>query len=473
MRIRNAIVVLSSLLAGVVGAKEQSKVSTTFENTGFEVTAAGTLKSAMKTTGAKFDCRLSGLTTGQTYRLVVGELPEAEFVTASSGKAKLKFQRKPGKPVTLDFDPRGKIITLNTGTNEVLRVLFSGEGEPAGTKAFEETVLYATALAPGGDGKTAFRSKGGEKEFKVEVEDTPAGDYQLFVDGLPRGGLTVGDAGNGEVKFSSTPVGDELLLDFDPRGKSLDVLQGTNVFFTGILLAQIPGVSACTTSAVQVALTSTGLDADASAHAETHVEDDCEREFEVEAEDLPEGDYDLFVGDVNRGTITVAAVTGGTEGRIEFSTDSGEEGKQLLTFDVAGQVIEIRQGTNVFFSAAFVGGIAPPPPACEELDNEVTLFNTGFEPEGKGKARFRQQSDCRQVFRVEVEDLSLGAFKVHVAGIERGTITVVDLAGEHVGEIEFDTDPGPNDVILDFDPRGQLIEVEKNDDIYLSRTFPE
>ena len=45
--------------------------------------------------------------------------------------------------------------------------------------------------------------------------------------------------------------------------------------------------------------------------------------------------------------------------------------------------------------------------------------------------------------------------------------------GEPEGEIEFDTDPDePGEVLLDFDPRGQLVEVRQGGVTYLSREFP-
>ena len=41
------------------------------------------------------------------------------------------------------------------------------------------------------------------------------------------------------------------------------------------------------------------------------------------------------------------------------------------------------------------------------------------------------------------------------------------------GEIEFDTDPDdPGELLLDFDPRGELIEIEQGGTVFLSRTFP-
>jgi hypothetical protein len=474
MKIKSSVVAITLILAALTGfAKEQSSCSSPFANPGFEPAAAGSVKGAFKATGAKLDVKLTGLTPTNAYQLVVGGVAQADFVAGTSGKAKLKFQNKAGKPATLDFDPRGKSFAIVAGTNVVLATVYSGPGESEGSAAYEETALTPTALAPGGSGRAVFREKAGQQEFEVELEDAPPGVYDLLVDGLPRTSLTVAADGTAGVKFASSADPGEIPLDFDPRGKGVDVVQGTNIFFTSTLIAQIPGLTSCTPTGSVVTLASTGLNTNASAHATSRVDADCDRTFEVEAEDLPAGDYDLFVAGVARGVLVIESIGGGqTEGKLEFSSDPDEQGKSLLDFDVTDQLLEIRQGTNVFFSSTLTGGTNAPPPACVTEETEVTLFNTDFDPDGKGKARWRQQDDCRQIFRVEIQDVALGAYKIHVDGDEKGSITVVNINGENVGEIEFDTDPQGNDYELLFDPRGKLIEIEKNGDIYLSRVFP-
>lgn len=162
---------------------------------------------------------------------------------------------------------------------------------------------------------------------------------------------------------------------------------------------------------------------------------------------------------------------GGTQSEVEFSTDLSEAGKLPLSFDPAGQTIEVRQGAAVFLAAT---GGSPNPGNCNEMDVEPNMINSGADPDAKGKARFRQETDCDRNFRVEIEDLPLGDYELRVGGVVRGTITVQMVGGEPVGHIEFDTDPDkPGELLLNFDPRGKLVEVRQGGITYLTVTMPD
>jgi hypothetical protein len=91
-----------------------------------------------------------------------------------------------------------------------------------------------------------------------------------------------------------------------------------------------------------------GVIPQAKGKARFRVRDDCSEDFRVEIEDLPVGDYNLLVGGVNQGTITVTDTGGETEGEIEFDTDPDDPGELLLDFD-------IEQGGTVFLSRTFPG----------------------------------------------------------------------------------------------------------------------
>ena len=112
-----------------------------------------------------------------------------------------------------------------------------------------------------------------------------------------------------------------------------------------------PGV--CTYAEIDVPLLNTGADVDAKGNARHRVREDCEQDFRVEIEDVPTGDYDLFVGGVNLGTITVVDTGLEIEGDIDFDTDPDDPDEILLDFDPRGQLIEIEQGGTVFLSLSF------------------------------------------------------------------------------------------------------------------------
>ena len=481
MKIYSNRILLTGLLLGLftwgispgVWAKEQSNVKSEFENTGFDDSVSASIKSSFKDFKSKLDIRCSGMDDNKTYTLYVDDLPKAEF-ESRKGKAKITFASAASrKALALDFDPRGRRLVINDGSDDVLSTVFNNEGDSSSTVVKESTSLTPTSFAPGGSGSASYKSSRGRSGFKVEIEDVPAGDYELYVDSVLRGTITVGSTGRGALEFDSTASPPKLPLTFDPRNKTIDVVQAGNVFFTGTMQAKIGGVNSCTPSDSEEALTSTGADADASGTAKFRVDGDCDRHFSVEVEDLPVGDYDLFVAGVLSGTISVISTNGGTEGEIEFSSGSDDVDELTLTFDPRGALIEVKQGATTFFSSTFTGMGGGGGGVCSVVDTEVALLNQGVIGSAKGKARFRQDSDCRQDLRVEIEDVPLGDYTLRVGGINRGTITVVNVGGENVGEIEFSNPIEPGKELLDFDPQGQLIEVLQGVTPILSRTFPE
>ena len=112
--------------------------------------------------------------------------------------------------------------------------------------------------------------------------------------------------------------------------------------------------------------------------------------------------------------------------------------------------------------------------ACDGSELRLTLLNVGPDPDASGDVRLRVDDDCRESFDVEAEDLPEGLYDVGVGGIVRSSLSVTMLAsGEIEGEVSFDTQPDGDDLPLDFDPRGQLIEISQQGTIYLSRTLEE
>lgn len=214
--------------------------------------------------------------------------------------------------------------------------------------------MINTNVYPAGNARAKFKQSPSETEFEVEVEGIPAGNYELSVDGVIRGQFEVSVDGNqteGEIEFESPADEGELLLDFDPRGKAVEVLEGSVVLF-GIEFAlaaennvdpEDVGAPPFANDIETVAkLRNTGFIA--SARGEAKLEQDLtEVEFEVEIEDLPQGNYGLYIDGNVVGVITVTNSSGGNEGEIEFSFPK-ESDDLLLDFDPRGKLIEVRQG---------------------------------------------------------------------------------------------------------------------------------
>jgi len=60
----------------------------------------------------------------------------------------------------------------------------------------------------------------------------------------------------------------------------------------------------------------------------------------------------------------------------------------------------------------------------------------------------------------------------NTGGIVRGTLTVAAVTDGTKGELEFESDPQPPKLLLDFDPRGQAVEVRQGQTIFLTVTIP-
>ena len=212
----------------------------------------------------------------------------------------------------------------------------------------------------------------------------------------------------------------------------------------------------------------------ASGHAD--FEERADRtDFSVEVEDMVDGNYRIVVGGVDRGELVVNLSVGETEFRSPV-----EAGKVLLTFDPRGELVEIRDAEGVVLTS---GEVVLDPGDDDDGDDtgnidfgtteiEVELTNTGAFTEASGDARLRPRED-RTDFRVEIEDVPIGPYSLRVGGQIVGVIQVKTLEdGSIEGELEFRNPVEPGKILLDFDPRGQQIDVLDGSTVILETLFP-
>ena len=96
--------------------------------------------------------------------------------------------------------------------------------------------------------------------------------------------------------------------------------------------------------------------------------------------------------------------------------------------------------------------------AQDKQRTRVSLINTGADSDADGHAEFRLRKKSRMSFNVEAEDLPAANYDVVIGGVARGVLDVRQLPDGRVeGEIEFDTKREPGHVVMNFDPRGQLV----------------
>lgn len=228
-----------------------------------------------------------------------------------------------------------------------------------------------------------------------------------------------------------------------------------------------------------------------------------QNEFEVEMTGLPDGTYHLFVGMVDRGEFTVHNGFGELEFHSPLLT-----GKELLTFDPRGMLIEIHDASGAILSSfdnIFDGddhdhmsndedhdygcdsgmgggsgggmghGMGQGMADCVEAGDvnqiRIDLLNTGLIPAASGEAEWEMSSE-RVEFSVEIEDVPVGSYALTVGGTEVGTILAGAMHGEVVGMIRFRDPEVYGMKHLDFDPRGQAIQVRSAGGIILEVNFP-
>jgi hypothetical protein len=203
-------------------------------------------------------------------------------------------------------------------------------------------------------------------------------------------------------------------------------------------------------------------------------------------------------------------------GEIKFSSPS-EDGHMLLNFEPRGQRIEIHDNMGAVLSSfdnimeeddhsqyrgshgsghghddehdyacdddpgmggghgGGMGGHHGGDDCVEEgdfIEVEVDLENSGVLVEAEGEAEWEMNSH-RIKFSVEIEDVPVGDYPLHVGGVEVGVIRTFAMHnGEVFGRISFRDPEVYGMEHLDFDPRGQKIEVLQGASVILKVDFP-
>lgn len=151
------------------------------------------------------------------------------------------------------------------------------------------------------------------------------------------------------------------------------------------------------------------------------------------------------------------------------------QARVLLDFDPRGQVVAARRGGLTYLSTtvASASNVAPPPgtppPTGSGIYAAALVSPTGGL--GSGDAELEQRATSVE-FKVEAEDIAAGEYAVKVGGIERGRLRVTVNGTRVQGELEFRAPVEPGKLLLDFDPRGQRVDVVSGTTMMLTDVVP-
>jgi hypothetical protein len=186
-----------------------------------------------------FRLRLDDLALGH-YELLVNGMSEHTFEVTGS-QTVLDFSSDPmlGQ-LPLRFSPLGSELSVQRANDAYLRVLFQPEllqvmpkPEPA-TQLIEQ--LTATGASAVAEAVASYAvDEQGTHALQVKLLHAPAGIYRLRVGNVVRGVIRcTGTSAEtlGQAEFRTVPEPGTLLLHFDPRGQTMEIvdLKGT-VFF--------------------------------------------------------------------------------------------------------------------------------------------------------------------------------------------------------------------------------------------------
>jgi hypothetical protein len=98
---------------------------------------------------------------------------------------------------------------------------------------------------------------------------------------------------------------------------------------------------------------------------------------------------------------------------------------------------------------------------CPPLDIQVDLTPLWWFASGDASLQ-SEEGNCDQEFSVTARGVPVANYELWVAGEVVGTVPVRNWPGGPSGTIRFATSPDePSELPLEFDPRGQFIEVRR------------
>lgn len=240
--------ILIGTIASPLFAVPQRQMKIYFINTGVQTSAVGKLMFVANPAQSFFTIKVGGLTPGD-YDLMLNGAVIDTITVNQDGEGKVTYRSRVhprhGTSTPLPYDPRGGVLEIQSVGVAVLSASIPFTAAEAQQKLTIHTDLTNMGIQPGATAGATLTSRFGRIQFEVEVDDALPGTYDLAVDGVTMAQITVDATGSGQVRFDSRPSTDEdgddgldQLLTFDPRGKTLTIVQGTDTDFSELFPLQ-------------------------------------------------------------------------------------------------------------------------------------------------------------------------------------------------------------------------------------------
>src|SRR2546423_8048768 len=209
--------IVVALLAAQAAA-DSAFISVPLLRTGVDANAGGLVTITLAQNTSSLSLQASNLAPSRVCTVLVAGIARGTFVPNRAGRGQLTLS-VPSAPGTniLNFDPRGKQLSVVQNGAVVLHARISGPGEPPGSIVDERVTVPRVPGGGGGRADASYQLTNGTRQFSVTLTNVPNGVWTLYVDGIRRRNFAV-RGGAASITFDNAPLTAAPALNFDPRG---------------------------------------------------------------------------------------------------------------------------------------------------------------------------------------------------------------------------------------------------------------
>ena len=213
----------------------------------------------------------------------------------------------------------------------------------------------STGAEPGARGGVSFNPVLGREGLRVRVAGLPAGTYTLAVNGSSTAFFTVTTDGQGlgGTRGNILLRSSDGSLNFNPLGATFAVTRGGTSYLEAAFPASSEAAAELTT--IEATLGREGTDRNAEGSARLQSRGGRSR-FRIEVGHVAPGTYDIEVGGVLQGYLSVDSNGSGVIRFDSLANSADSSGAVSLAFDPRGQQLAIRRNGTQVLSGVFPSG---------------------------------------------------------------------------------------------------------------------